>query len=163
MKPLEQPLSEKLEQLSAAATQGEWRIHGAMLGHRGDLFSPTAKQVTDCHHIARFYAPKPDKSINCELQAIGVEREAIQQIEANAAFVAALVAAYRTGQLVAVQADDAIERVKAENEALLIALHDAIRRPMGVVPASADQFYSPVMADQAEAIRALKSPKPPIL
>ena len=68
--------------------------------------------------------------------------------------------ALRTGQLVAVQADDAtVDRVKAENEALLIALHDAIRRPMGVVPASADQFYSPAMADQAEAIRALKSRK----
>ena len=99
-----------LEQLSAAATQGEWRIHGAMLGYRGDLFSPTAKQVTDCHHIARFYAPKPDKPINCDLQSIGVQREAVQQIEANVAFVAALVNAYRTGQLVAVT-DDAIERV----------------------------------------------------
>ena len=103
-------MTQTLDQLSAAATQGEWRIHGAMLGHRGDLFSPTAKQVKDCHHIARFYAPKPDKKVNCELQAIGVKREAIQQIEANAAFVAALVNAYRTGQLVAV-ADDAIERV----------------------------------------------------
>ena len=56
-----------------------------------------------------------------------------------------------------------ITRLTAERDALLIALHDAIRRPMGVVPASADQFYSPAMADQAEAIRALKSPKPPIL
>jgi len=54
-----------------------------------------------------------------------------------------------------------ITRLQAERDALLIALHDAIRRPMGVVPASADQFYSPAMADQAEAIRALKSPKPP--
>ena len=53
-----------------------------------------------------------------------------------------------------------ITRLRAERDALLIALHDAIRRPMGVVPASADQFYSPARADQAEAIRALKSTKP---
>ena len=61
------------------------------------------------------------------------------------------------------QAAATIARLQAENEALLIALHDAISRPMGVVPASADQFYSPAMADRAQAIRALKSPKPPIL
>ena len=59
--------------------------------------------------------------------------------------------------------DVTITRLTTERDALLIALHDAIRRPMGVVPASADQFYSPAMADQSEAIRALKSPKPPIL
>ena len=59
-----------------------------------------------------------------------------------------------------IEAAAEITRLRAEHDALLIALHDAIRRPMGVVPASADQFYSPAMADEAEAIRALKSPKP---
>ena len=56
--------------------------------------------------------------------------------------------------------DATISHLTTERDALLIALHDAIRRPMGVVPASADQFYSPAMADRAQAIRALKSPKP---
>lgn len=37
------------------------------------------------------------------------------------------------------------------------ALHDAIRRPMGVVPASAEPFYSVAEAEAAEARRiALK-------
>ena len=44
----------------------------------------------------------------------------------------------------------------AERDALLIALHDAIRRPMGVVPASADPFYNPVFAAQAEVRRIEK-------
>lgn len=39
-------------------------------------------------------------------------------------------------------------------EALLDALHDAIRRPMGVVPDSAAPFYDPKRADAAEARRA---------
>lgn len=34
-----------------------------------------------------------------------------------------------------------LERLRAENEALKVALHDAINRPMGVVPESAEQFY----------------------
>lgn len=103
-------LAKTLDELSKAATQGEWRIHSAMLGHKGDIFSPTAKQVKDCHHIARFYAAKPAKPVICELQALGVERDAIQQIEANTGFVAALVNAYRTGKLVVVP-DDAVERI----------------------------------------------------
>lgn len=49
-----------------------------------------------------------------------------------------------------------ITRLHAERDALLIALHDAIRRPMGVVPASADPFYNPVFAAQAEVRRIEK-------
>ena len=49
-----------------------------------------------------------------------------------------------------------ITRLQAERDALLIALHDAIRRPMGVVPASADPFYNPVFAAQAEVRRIEK-------
>lgn len=48
------------------------------------------------------------------------------------------------------------EATKAELQAITIALHDAIRRPMGVVPASADQFYNPVLAAQAEIRRIEK-------
>lgn len=43
-----------------------------------------------------------------------------------------------------------------ENKALRIALHDAIRRPMGVVPASADEFYSVEEADRAEKRRVAR-------
>lgn len=42
-------------------------------------------------------------------------------------------------------------------KAITIALHDAIRRPMGQVPESADPFYSPAMAEQAEARRVARS------
>lgn len=45
----------------------------------------------------------------------------------------------------------------AEVEALKIALHDAIRRPMGQVPVSAEPFYNQEMADKAEARRRLSS------
>lgn len=46
---------------------------------------------------------------------------------------------------------------EAEAAALREALHDAIRRPMGVVPASAEPFYSVDEAEAAEARRiALK-------
>ncbi len=60
-----------------------------MLGYKGDIFSPTSKQVKDCHHIARCFAPTPDGDVICELQAIQVKREAIIQIEANARLIAA--------------------------------------------------------------------------
>ena len=46
----------------------------------------------------------------------------------------------------------ALETSLAEAEgrvkALMIALHDAVRRPMGVVPESAEPFYLPSVADQ---------------
>jgi len=55
----------------------------------------------------------------------------------------------------------ALETSLAEAEgrvkAITIALHDAIRRPMGQVPESADPFYSPAMAEQAEARRVARS------
>lgn len=69
-------------------TPGPWLIHGAMLGYKGDILSPTAKRIPDCHHIARCFAPKPESDAICELQAIGIEREAIAQIEANARLIA---------------------------------------------------------------------------
>ena len=55
-----------------------------------------------------------------------------------------------------IEAAAEITRLRAERDALLIALHDAIRRPMGVVPASADPFYNPVFAAQAEVRRIEK-------
>ena len=49
------------------------------------------------------------------------------------------------------------DAAEAEAAALREALHDAIRRPMGVVPASAEPFYSVAEAEAAEARRiALK-------
>ena len=49
------------------------------------------------------------------------------------------------------------ERAEAECVRLRVALHDAIRRPMGVVPASADEFYSPHEALLAETRRMTRS------
>lgn len=46
-----------------------------------------------------------------------------------------------------------VAELEAENARLRIALHDAIRRPMGVTPDSAAEFYSQRMADEAEARR----------
>ena len=42
---------------------------------------------------------------------------------------------------------------ESEYTSLLIALHDAIRRPMGVVPDSAERFYSSEMSRDAELRR----------
>ncbi|NDV50547.1 DNA-binding protein [Salipiger sp. PrR003] len=36
-----------------------------------------------------------------------------------------------------------VERLSAENERLRTSLHSAIRRPIGVVPTDADEFYDP--------------------
>lgn len=40
-----------------------------------------------------------------------------------------------------------------EYDALMDALHDAIVRPKGVVPGSAERFYNPHRADDAERVR----------
>lgn len=90
MTKLEQ-LAERLEGLAEKATKGPWKIHGGMLGHKGDIFSPTAKMIQDCHHIARFYAPKPEHNPLSDLEAIGATREAIEVIETNATLAAELV------------------------------------------------------------------------
>ncbi|AWB21191.1 hypothetical protein DA075_09930 [Methylobacterium currus] len=53
-----------------------------------------------------------------------------------------------------------VAELEAENARLRIALHDAIRRPLGVTPDSAVEFYSPRMADEAEARRPRLSDRP---
>jgi len=45
---------------------------------------------------------------------------------------------------------------EAARDRLLIAFHDAIRRPLGVTPDSGAEFYDHRMANQAEARRVLK-------
>lgn len=45
---------------------------------------------------------------------------------------------------------------EAARDRLLIAFHDAIRRPLGVTPDSGAEFYDPRMANEAEARRAAK-------
>lgn len=84
-------LSNRLSALAEKATKGPLLTHSGMLGHKGDLFSPTAKSVLDCHHFARFFAPKPEKSPACTLGAKAQANDAIAIIEANAALVAELV------------------------------------------------------------------------
>ena len=45
------------------------------------------------------------------------------------------------------------DALRAENARLCLALHDAIRRPMGIVPDSAVEFYSQEEAEKAEVRR----------
>ena len=42
---------------------------------------------------------------------------------------------------------DLLAELQGQNAALRLALHDAINRPKGVVPASADPFYNPAICD----------------
>ncbi|QGY02345.1 hypothetical protein MMSR116_11015 [Methylobacterium mesophilicum SR1.6/6] len=49
-----------------------------------------------------------------------------------------------------------IADMRADRARLLIAFHDAIRRPLGVTPDSGAEFYDPRMADEAEGRRRLK-------
>lgn len=93
-------LSERLAELSGKATEGDWRITGVMAGHKADIFVPTAKMITDCDHVARLFAPKPERSPACSLVAMQMTREAIAIIEANAALIVELVNAYRAGRLI---------------------------------------------------------------
>ena len=74
-----------------AHTPEPWKVHGGTLGHKGDIFVPTAKSIQDCHHVARCFAPKPSKKPLCDLQVIQMEREAIATIEANARRIVACV------------------------------------------------------------------------
>lgn len=104
-------------------TPEPWLIHGAMLGYRGDIFSPTAKKVTDCHHIARCFAPKPDKDVICELQALQIERDAIAVIEANAARIVACVNAC------AGIPTDQLSTLMGEVRGVLAQYRDDLRRP----------------------------------
>jgi|GEM_PF-3049421 len=72
-----------------------------------------------------------------------------------------LIALYRNAAIALATADrDSSEYADAMNarmedavifERLLIAFHDAIRRPLGVTPDSGAEFYDPRMADEAEA------------
>lgn len=51
----------------------------------------------------------------------------------------------------------ALAEAEGRVKAITIAMHDAIRRPMGVVPETAEPFYSPAMAEQAEARRVTRA------
>ena len=54
-----------------------------------------------------------------------------------------------------------LAEAREEITTLKTALHDAIRRPMGVVPHTAEAFYSPAEADMAEARRPKLTPISP--
>lgn len=51
-----------------------------------------------------------------------------------------------------------IDLLEDENHKLKRALHDAIRRPMGVIPDSAREFYNETLAFEAEKRRREMSP-----
>jgi len=55
-----------------------------------------------------------------------------------------------------------IDELEAENERLRIALHDAIRRPMGVTPDTALEFYDQRLAEDRESVRRLQAGLPSI-
>lgn len=76
----------------AAGTDGPWQTTGVMFpgGHRGDVFKGTAKRIPDCHHIARCFAEKPEKSPACTLGAMAIEMQVSPIIEANARRIARL-------------------------------------------------------------------------
>lgn len=48
---------------------------------------------------------------------------------------------------------DVVRQLEAKVSRLLIAFHDATRRPLGVTPDSGAEFYSPRMAEEAEERR----------
>lgn len=95
-----------LEQLSAAATQGEWSVFeydaGSYIYDAGGFPTPSIQcEEADCA-IVHWDGFKQEYWVSANGNA--------KQIEANAAFICQLVNLYRTGQLVAV-ADDVVERV----------------------------------------------------
>ncbi|MFB0492004.1 hypothetical protein ABIE45_004590 [Methylobacterium sp. OAE515] len=56
-----------------------------------------------------------------------------------------------TGFECMMRAGEERDELRARFARLLIAFHDAIRRPLGVTPDSGAEFYDPRMADKAEA------------
>lgn len=105
---LSEQQTQTLEQLSAAATQGEWSVFeydaGSYIYDAGGFPTPSIQcEEADCA-IVHWDGFKQEYWVSANGNA--------KQIEANAAFIVTLVNAYRTGQLVEVQADDAtVERV----------------------------------------------------
>jgi len=141
-----------LEQLSAAATQGEWSVFeydaGSHIYDAGGFPTPSIQcEEADCA-IVHWDGFKQEYWVSANGNA--------KQIEANAAFIVALVNAYRTGQLVAVQPDDAtVERLARDAaEAYLGRQVDA---KYITTPCTGGQDWVNV----AKAIiEAMKGPKP---
>ncbi len=75
-------------------------------------------------------------------QELVTERKLVKGFEAEAAQLRSRL----------LQAEKGGEAMRAR---LLIAFHDAIRRPLGVTPDSGAEFYDPRMADEAEERRRL--------
>ena len=157
---------EPLRDALAKATATPWKITGVMSGHAGDLYAATAQRIPDCHHIARFYAPKPEKAPSCSLAAMGAAREAISQIEANATLTALAVNALPdllaeiARQREVIEAWHAIDRKRdAEIERLREAngiLEDALQEVGDDYPGSSCQEWCQQQVKQARA--ALKEP-----
>lgn len=95
-------------------TPGPWVTYEGSLGYKGDVFAPTSKFVKDCHHIARCFAPRPEQSPLCDLQAIKVVDDAVAAVEANTIYIAAVNPAAITELL------SILESLQRENSALKI-------------------------------------------
>lgn len=135
----------ELERMLADATPGPWACHGAMLGHRGDVFSPTAAMIPDCHHIARCFAPKPTEAILSDLHAIEATKDAIAVIEANARFIAALPD-------LAQQLHAALVR-EQERDAEVAKLREALEPCVTMLEALAKEEGREVMWGEEDAFR----------
>jgi hypothetical protein len=70
-------------------TPGPWLLHSGFLGYFGDVYvkNLAAKKPEDHHHVARLYAPKPERNPICSLDGSVQKREAIAVVEANARLV----------------------------------------------------------------------------
>ena len=115
---------EQLRALSERATQGEWAVHSAFYPHgtKGDVFAKDARDVYDATPICRVVAPishRETKRIGkaiCALQETVRRKSQSPIIEANAAFITALVNAYRSGDLVPRATGD-VEVTQADRDA----------------------------------------------
>ena len=125
-----------LEQLSAAATEGEWTVE---LDTRTELCRATGDELS---YTAGYDISGTSQVVGCEGILGGPEGEA------NAAFIVALVNAYRTGQLVAVQPDDAtveqivkaglsVATIGTPSEIAVQIAHNTARAAIAAMPSQA--------------------------
>lgn len=140
---------EEIKKALEGVTPGPWITHGGLLGHKGDVFSPTAKSVQDCHHIARCFAPKPDKNPIDDLQVLVAERDAIKVIEANARYIAAANPAAISELLSTLES---LQREKEASEATATRYANEIIELRGELAKTASLLV--VQADRADAAEA---------
>lgn len=132
-------MTQALEKLSAAATQGECRVDPGANSH---CFDGQLKIGDTCIGFV-----EGDMTIDDD-------RDYHIEPSPDAAFIVALVNAYRTGQLVEVQADDAtVERVKN-------AIGTSLAYDIGMDVRAGSLTDDEKRKVARKAIAAMKGPKP---